>query len=165
MWNRTCLKIARSVKTPWILSWLWVPAKAYCLRRLYVEKPNDIFQLNMFWTYIPDTFFRHRYTLASIVQYLPTWAETTFRTRVTVRSRWFEVATSLLTTTLRVFLPCSYTLVLCKAKMTAFLMQSLEFLKSVENFVCLMAIKHPSHLWKMEVGWKSLIDLNFTPFW
>ena len=34
MWNRTWLKIARVVKTPWILSWLWVPAKAYCLRRL-----------------------------------------------------------------------------------------------------------------------------------
>ena len=29
-------------------------------------------------------------------------------------------------------------------------MQSLEFLKSVENFGCLMAIKRPSHLWKME---------------
>ena len=37
--------------------------------------------------------------------------------------------------------------------------------KSVENVGCLMAIKRPSLLWEMEMGWKSLIDLNFTPFW
>lgn len=51
-------------------------------------------------------------TLASIVQYLPTWAETAFRTWVTVGSRRFEVATSLLTTAFPVFLPCTHTLVL-----------------------------------------------------
>ena len=108
-------------------------------------------------------------TLASIVQYLPTWAETAFRTRVTVGSRRFEVATSLLTTAFPVFLPCTHTLVLCKVKMAIFLTQSLEFFKSVVNRGCLMAIKRRSHLWKMQVGWNSLIDLTFslgfTPFW
>lgn len=49
MWSRTCLKIFRSVETPRILSWLWVPAKTYCLRRLHVEKQNENDILQVSW--------------------------------------------------------------------------------------------------------------------